>query len=216
MLLEHPDIIGEFCSPSRWKQLSKESGSKILLCGDGSCWKTFNPIASLIAKGKLPCHTHDDWDGYSKRKPKTTKPSTEWKRQSQIEAKVSQSQKVNPDKVKSQPSEEKIKLEGLNLPNLKLFYKYNKYKGEIEFCNEVIRDEGPKLSTYPKPSFPPNKTQEQLTGPLHPLLPYNLYNPIDKTFPPPPLSPPSFIIAMLAIPHHFQVISMAVIDSKEA
>ncbi|GJS83213.1 hypothetical protein Tco_0749754 [Tanacetum coccineum] len=30
----------------------------------------------------------------------------EWKRQSQIEAKVSQSQKVNPDKVKSQPSEE--------------------------------------------------------------------------------------------------------------
>ncbi|GJW73551.1 reverse transcriptase domain-containing protein [Tanacetum coccineum] len=41
-----------------------------------------------------------------KAKPKMTKPSTEWKRQSQIEAKVSQSQKVNPDKVKSQPSEE--------------------------------------------------------------------------------------------------------------
>ncbi|GJZ88582.1 hypothetical protein Tco_0660364, partial [Tanacetum coccineum] len=32
--------------------------------------------------------------------------STGWKRQSQIEAKVSQIQKVNPDKVKSQPSEE--------------------------------------------------------------------------------------------------------------
>ncbi|GKC47324.1 hypothetical protein Tco_1065046 [Tanacetum coccineum] len=49
-------------------------------------------------------------NGYSRKgrktKPKTTKPSTEWKRQSQIEAKVSQSQKVNPDKVKSQPSEE--------------------------------------------------------------------------------------------------------------
>ncbi|GJS72390.1 hypothetical protein Tco_0705231 [Tanacetum coccineum] len=27
--------------------------SKILPCGDGSCWKTFKPIASLIAKGKL-------------------------------------------------------------------------------------------------------------------------------------------------------------------
>nr|GEW81438.1 retrovirus-related Pol polyprotein from transposon TNT 1-94 [Tanacetum cinerariifolium] len=41
------------CGPSRWKELSKESGSKILLCGDGSWWKTFKPIASSIAKGKL-------------------------------------------------------------------------------------------------------------------------------------------------------------------
>ncbi|GJX16324.1 hypothetical protein Tco_0217156 [Tanacetum coccineum] len=49
MLLEHQDIIVEFCGPSRWKKLSKESGSKILPCGDGSCWKTFNLIASLIA-----------------------------------------------------------------------------------------------------------------------------------------------------------------------
>ncbi|GKE66725.1 hypothetical protein Tco_1520886, partial [Tanacetum coccineum] len=36
-----------------WKKLSKESGSKILPCGDGSCWKTFKPISSLIAKGIL-------------------------------------------------------------------------------------------------------------------------------------------------------------------
>ncbi|GKA45992.1 hypothetical protein Tco_0738788 [Tanacetum coccineum] len=43
------DIVAEFCGPSRWKELSKESGSKILPCGDGSCWKTFKPIASLIA-----------------------------------------------------------------------------------------------------------------------------------------------------------------------
>ncbi|GJR92219.1 hypothetical protein Tco_0264393 [Tanacetum coccineum] len=47
------DIIAEFCGPSRWKELSKESGSKILSCGDGFCWKAFKPIASLIAKGKL-------------------------------------------------------------------------------------------------------------------------------------------------------------------
>ncbi|GKF98413.1 hypothetical protein Tco_0297196, partial [Tanacetum coccineum] len=47
------DIVAEFCGPSRWKELSKESGSKILPCGDGSCWKKFKPIASLIAKGKL-------------------------------------------------------------------------------------------------------------------------------------------------------------------
>ncbi|GJU57142.1 reverse transcriptase domain-containing protein [Tanacetum coccineum] len=39
----------KFCGPSRWKELSKESGSKILPCGDGSCWKAFKPIASLIA-----------------------------------------------------------------------------------------------------------------------------------------------------------------------
>ncbi|GJW16993.1 ribonuclease H-like domain-containing protein [Tanacetum coccineum] len=47
-LLENGDIIAEFCGPSRWKELSKESGSKILPCGDGSYWKTFKPIASLI------------------------------------------------------------------------------------------------------------------------------------------------------------------------
>ncbi|GJV00291.1 hypothetical protein Tco_1329561 [Tanacetum coccineum] len=53
-------------------------------------------------------------NGYSRKgqeeTQKQTKPSTEWKRQSQIDAKVSQSQKVNrkvnPDKVKSQPNEE--------------------------------------------------------------------------------------------------------------
>ncbi|GKA27446.1 hypothetical protein Tco_0713614 [Tanacetum coccineum] len=38
---------------SRWKELSKETSSKILSCGDGSCWKTFKPIASLIAKGNV-------------------------------------------------------------------------------------------------------------------------------------------------------------------
>ncbi|GKB17778.1 hypothetical protein Tco_0851701 [Tanacetum coccineum] len=43
------DIIAEFCGPSRWKELSKESGSKILSCGDGSYRKTFKPIPSLIA-----------------------------------------------------------------------------------------------------------------------------------------------------------------------
>nr|GEZ61654.1 hypothetical protein [Tanacetum cinerariifolium] len=51
--LEPKDIIAEFYGPSRWKELSKKSGSKILPCGDGSYWKTFKPIASLITKGKL-------------------------------------------------------------------------------------------------------------------------------------------------------------------
>ncbi|GKD49018.1 hypothetical protein Tco_1277994, partial [Tanacetum coccineum] len=43
------DIIAEFCGPCWWKELSKESGSKILPCGDRSCWKAFKPIARLIA-----------------------------------------------------------------------------------------------------------------------------------------------------------------------
>nr|GEX82147.1 putative reverse transcriptase domain-containing protein [Tanacetum cinerariifolium] len=55
MLLEHQDIVIEFYDPSRWKELSKESSSKVLACGDGSCWKTFKPIASLIMKG---CYKH--------------------------------------------------------------------------------------------------------------------------------------------------------------
>nr|GEV46791.1 hypothetical protein [Tanacetum cinerariifolium] len=33
-LLEHQDIIAEFCSPFRWKELSKGMSSKILPCGD--------------------------------------------------------------------------------------------------------------------------------------------------------------------------------------
>nr|GEY79928.1 hypothetical protein [Tanacetum cinerariifolium] len=37
MLLEHKDGITEFCCPSRWKELRKETSSKILPCGDGSC-----------------------------------------------------------------------------------------------------------------------------------------------------------------------------------
>ncbi|GKF95368.1 hypothetical protein Tco_0288103 [Tanacetum coccineum] len=46
------DIVAEFYSPSRWKESSKEMSSKILPCGDGSCWKTFKLVSSLIAKGK--------------------------------------------------------------------------------------------------------------------------------------------------------------------
>nr|GEZ03539.1 hypothetical protein [Tanacetum cinerariifolium] len=53
MLLGNQDVISKFCSPSRWKELSKETSSNILPSGDGSCWKTFKPTASLIAKGKL-------------------------------------------------------------------------------------------------------------------------------------------------------------------
>nr|GEX80407.1 hypothetical protein [Tanacetum cinerariifolium] len=51
--LEPKDIIAKFYGPSWWKELSKETSSKILPCGDRSCRKTFKPIASLIAKGKL-------------------------------------------------------------------------------------------------------------------------------------------------------------------
>ncbi|GKD05863.1 hypothetical protein Tco_1180837 [Tanacetum coccineum] len=46
-------IMRDFLDSSRWKELSKETSSKILLCGDGSCWKMFKPIASFIAKGKF-------------------------------------------------------------------------------------------------------------------------------------------------------------------
>ncbi|GKA33313.1 hypothetical protein Tco_0719680 [Tanacetum coccineum] len=46
-------MMREFLDPSWWKELRKETSSKILPCGDESCWKTFKPITSLIAKGKL-------------------------------------------------------------------------------------------------------------------------------------------------------------------
>nr|GEW97763.1 ribonuclease H-like domain-containing protein [Tanacetum cinerariifolium] len=46
-------IMREFLDPSRWKELSKEMSSTILLCGDRSCRKNFKPIAGLIVKEKL-------------------------------------------------------------------------------------------------------------------------------------------------------------------
>nr|GEY42759.1 hypothetical protein [Tanacetum cinerariifolium] len=46
-------MIRDFFDPSWWKELSKEMSSKILPNGDGSCWKTFKQVSSLIAKGKL-------------------------------------------------------------------------------------------------------------------------------------------------------------------
>ncbi|GJT70904.1 hypothetical protein Tco_1030190, partial [Tanacetum coccineum] len=48
-------IERDFLDPSRWKELSKETGSKILPSGDGSCRKTFNPIASLIGEDDREC-----------------------------------------------------------------------------------------------------------------------------------------------------------------
>ncbi|GKE57897.1 hypothetical protein Tco_1497082 [Tanacetum coccineum] len=41
-------MMRDFLYPSWWKELSKETSGKILLYGDGSCWKMFKPIANLI------------------------------------------------------------------------------------------------------------------------------------------------------------------------
>ncbi|GJY69230.1 hypothetical protein Tco_0472212 [Tanacetum coccineum] len=60
MIIENLDLepkidamVRDFLDPSRWKELSKETSSKILPSGDGSRGETFKPIASLITKGKL-------------------------------------------------------------------------------------------------------------------------------------------------------------------
>nr|GEW43298.1 hypothetical protein [Tanacetum cinerariifolium] len=60
MLLEYQHIIAEFSGLSRWKELSKETSRKILPCGDGSCWKTFKPIASLIHAFREKRHQLED------------------------------------------------------------------------------------------------------------------------------------------------------------
>ncbi|GKA32744.1 hypothetical protein Tco_0719111 [Tanacetum coccineum] len=53
--LEPKDIIAKFCGPSRWKELSKESGSKILPCGDGSCYIVEGVISSTLSHlGSVP------------------------------------------------------------------------------------------------------------------------------------------------------------------
>ncbi|GJZ07748.1 hypothetical protein Tco_0542031, partial [Tanacetum coccineum] len=52
-----------FCGPSRWKELIKETSSKILPCGDGSCWKTFKPIASLTASKRYHVVPYGELNG---------------------------------------------------------------------------------------------------------------------------------------------------------
>ncbi|GJS68473.1 hypothetical protein Tco_0683038 [Tanacetum coccineum] len=44
MFVELLDIITSFAVFFWWKELSKESSSKILPCGDGSCWKTLKSV----------------------------------------------------------------------------------------------------------------------------------------------------------------------------
>nr|GFD18345.1 hypothetical protein [Tanacetum cinerariifolium] len=46
-------MMRDFLDSSRWKELSKETSSKILSGGDGAYMKTFKLISSLIAKGKM-------------------------------------------------------------------------------------------------------------------------------------------------------------------
>ncbi|GKC27912.1 hypothetical protein Tco_1035206 [Tanacetum coccineum] len=75
-----------------------------------------------------------------------------------------------------------------------------------------------KAPTYAKPFLPQAQTKPKNHGRVPFTFFYHCiqhFTPPDKTFPPPPLSPPSFIIAMLAIPYHFPSFSMAVTDSKE-
>ncbi|GJQ97741.1 hypothetical protein Tco_0008880 [Tanacetum coccineum] len=69
-VVEYQDVISEFSNPSRWKELSKETGSEILPSGDGSRGKTIREeqptlfpngsswcIESLVACIKKPTGT---------------------------------------------------------------------------------------------------------------------------------------------------------------
>ncbi|GJT12124.1 retrovirus-related pol polyprotein from transposon TNT 1-94 [Tanacetum coccineum] len=67
-------------------------------------------LAHIMSLPNLECFKFKETDIQEKEQKesqKQTKPSTKWKRQSQTEAKVSQSQKANPDKVKSRPMQDK-------------------------------------------------------------------------------------------------------------
>ncbi|GJZ42235.1 zinc finger, CCHC-type containing protein [Tanacetum coccineum] len=67
MLLDHQDVISEFGSSSRWKELSKEMGSEILPSGDGSCRKTpshegyRNTIELLEGNNVVPLGSDTIW-----------------------------------------------------------------------------------------------------------------------------------------------------------
>ncbi|GJW35021.1 hypothetical protein Tco_0057941 [Tanacetum coccineum] len=75
--LEQKDIVAEFCCPSRWKELSKESGSKILPCGDGlMCRCIDHNLWDIIVNGDLqeePAPTGEQSGPSAPPAPKTTK-----------------------------------------------------------------------------------------------------------------------------------------------
>ncbi|GKA87412.1 hypothetical protein Tco_0809176 [Tanacetum coccineum] len=51
------DIVAEFYGPSWRKELSKEMSSKILPCGDGSCWEDIQANCWLDHEGKIEINT---------------------------------------------------------------------------------------------------------------------------------------------------------------
>ncbi|GJV75966.1 hypothetical protein Tco_1507550 [Tanacetum coccineum] len=53
LLLDHQESLRSLRTFSTEIIESRESSSNILPMGDGSCWKTFKPISSLNAEGKL-------------------------------------------------------------------------------------------------------------------------------------------------------------------
>ncbi|GKC23094.1 hypothetical protein Tco_1025244, partial [Tanacetum coccineum] len=84
----------------------------------------------------------------------------------------------------------KIQLEGLKLPNLKLYYKNKKTRAEIAMKIYEMRGQNCQLTQNYFPAQQNPRTGHRVSSTL---LPCNLYNPLSKSFPPPSLSPPPHI-----------------------
>ncbi|GKE95444.1 retrovirus-related pol polyprotein from transposon TNT 1-94, partial [Tanacetum coccineum] len=78
-------------------------------------------VKSAFLNGKI---AEEVWNGYSKRKPKTTKPSN-WMEKT----KSNRSQSQSKSKVSHM---KKIQLKGLKLPNLKLYYKSKRQGSKLQ------------------------------------------------------------------------------------
>ncbi|GJR36954.1 retrotransposon protein, putative, ty1-copia subclass [Tanacetum coccineum] len=155
--LNEPIIIQIALSDPEFEKWLVAMNEEIQSMNDNNVWKLvgFHQMPKVVKsldptkkKTRIRMARKQIFKKRTKTKLKRTKPSTEWKRQSQIEAKVSQSQKVNrkvnPDKVKEEskvknttPRTEVVKssnsnhkdsfckysnmVEGLFLPSLKSY-----------------------------------------------------------------------------------------------
>ncbi|GJV56047.1 hypothetical protein Tco_1457052, partial [Tanacetum coccineum] len=132
----------------------------------------------------------------------------------QIQAREGKDQAKSKSKVRQS---KKIQLEGLKLPKPQVVLQKKKTRVKIakkaKIAFKLYNLRGPKLPTSLKALFPASQNPVTTWVSSHTS---SLQHPSQNHFIHPTKPPPSCISAMLAILHHSQVFSMAMIDSKEA
>ncbi|GJX87401.1 reverse transcriptase domain-containing protein [Tanacetum coccineum] len=136
-------------------------------------------LESLLNSDPSPSLNQESYLPEIKKELKVCGMKRIFKKRNKKKAKNKQNQ-ARDGKVKINPKSKvsymkKIQLEGLKLPNLKLYCKRKRQGSKLQnWAKFVIRSEGPKLPTYPNFFLPAqNKTQENGTSVTKMFIPVN-------------------------------------------